>query len=431
MPNSTSRRELLALSAQLAGAGALGACTSPARTAEPERAERLEDLFDDLSDQRALHAPIGPEERRARRLRLGRLLERHGCDAYFCEGGPTMSYLTGFSWGKSERAFGLVVLADGTHFWICPAFEAEKAKLALARPDSAGGALATWEEHEYAWAPLASQLNARRVSRIAIDPATRCFIPEELRAAFGAERVTMGRSVLVDLRGVKDEHELRLLRAASELTQRAIASVARHVRVGMTGDDVSAIMALAHQKLGMTNPWCLALVGAAAAYPHGDNHTVELQPGDFLLVDTGASYHGYQSDTTRTWCVEGQPSETQQRAWFAVREAQRAAFETIRPGVRCSAVDASARAVLEQRGFGAGYRALTHRLGHGIGVEGHEDPYFDGGSQVELAPGMTLSNEPGVYVLGEYGVRLEDIVQCTAEGADHFGQWQAHWSSPA
>ncbi|MFM7298351.1 MAG: M24 family metallopeptidase, partial [Planctomycetota bacterium] len=236
---------------------------------------------------------------------------------------------------------------------------------------------------------------------------------------------------LVALRGIKDVHELQLLRVASEGTQLAISAVARRVRLGMSGGDVSRLMARAHAALGMQSPWCLALVGPAAAYPHGDNEAIVLGRGDFLLVDTGASLHGYASDTTRTWCVEGTPSQAQQRAWAAVLDAQRRAFDAIRPGVECREIDRVARAALEQAGFGPGYAKFTHRLGHGIGMEGHEDPYFDGGSRVQLQPGMTLSNEPGVYVYGEFGVRIEDIVACTAEGATHFGAWQRDWTSPA
>jgi Xaa-Pro dipeptidase len=341
-----------------------------------------------------------------------------------------MTYLAGVSWGRSERAFALLVLADGSHFWICPAFEAEKAKLSVGAPGGPGGAIVPWDEHEYAWRPLASALAERRVERLAVDPSTRCFVPEMLRREIGEAQVVLGRDQVIALRASKDAHELELLRKANELTQRAIVAVARHVRPGHTGDDVSAMMAAAHRKLGMTSPWCLALVGASAAYPHGEDHGVRLAPGEFLLVDTGAAFHGYQSDNTRTWCPEGRPGERQLSVWNAVRDAQRRAFDAIRPGVACSEIDRVARESLTAAGFGRGYECFTHRLGHGIGLEGHEDPYFDGGSAVVLAPGMTLSDEPGVYLYGELGVRLEDIVAVTDTGADHFGSWQRGPGSP-
>ena len=233
---------------------------------------------------------------------------------------------------------------------------------------------------------------------------------------------------MAELRGAKDAHEIDLLRRANELTQRAIRAMAAHVRPGMTGTEISALMAGAHERLGMREPWCLALIGAAAALPHGEQQDVRLQRGDVLLVDTGASFHGYQSDNTRTWVFDAAPGGEVERVWNTVRDAQQRAFDALKPGVVCGDVDRLARALIDERGYGPDYRTFTHRLGHGIGLEGHEDPYFDGGSTVPLAPGMTLSNEPGIYLPGRFGVRLEDIVLCTERGADHFGTWQ---KSPA
>lgn len=428
MTNFRSRRDWLVFSGALAGAGALAACASGPKLVQATEPEP--DDFAELPDLRPMLQPIAPAERAARRKRLSALLAQAGLHAYVCEGGPTMTYLAGISWGKSERTFALVVLADGRHFWICPAFEAEKARLSIEKEGGPGGEVETWDEHEYAFAPLARVLQRRGAGRVAVDPQARSFIFDGLREQLGADNVVLGRDVLVRLRGVKDTHELELLRLASEGTQLAISAVARRVQLGMTGDDVSRLMARAHGKLGMTSPWCLALVGAAAAYPHGDNHSVKLGRDEFLLVDTGASLHGYASDTTRTWCVEGTPGEEQQRAWNAVRDAQQRAFELIRPGVECRAIDAAAREFLSAAGYGPGYSKFTHRLGHGIGLEGHEDPYFDGGSRVKLEPGMTLSNEPGVYLYGQFGVRIEDIVACTESGATHFGEWQRSWRSP-
>jgi len=236
--------------------------------------------------------------------------------------------------------------------------------------------------------------------------------------------------VRIALRGRKDEHELRILRLASELTQQALGVVAALVRPGMSAGEIQQLVQSAQRRLGLGGIWDLTLVGEAAAYPHGGTASRVLAPGDFLLIDTGGTLHGYQSDTTRTWCPEGTPSAEAERAWNTVRDAQRRAFDAIRPGVACAEVDRAARRVMEQAGYGGGYETFTHRLGHGIGMQGHEDPYFDGGSAVRLAPGMTLSNEPGIYVYGSFGVRIEDIVVVTDGGADHFGTWQEGWRSP-
>lgn len=427
--SSLDRRQAL-LGAALLGASATSCAAAHAARESDNSAQALE-LFPELTDQRPLHQPIREEERAARRARLGKILTQRGVDAFVCEGGATMTYLAGVSWGKSERAFALVVLADGSHLWICPAFEAEKARLSIAGPGKPGGAIVTWDEHEYAWKPFAAALRERRVERVAVDPALRVFIADELAREHGRERVQLGRAEVIALRAAKDAHELELLRRANELTQAAIVAASQHIRLGMTGAEAGRLISAAQQKLGLVDVWRLALVGAAAAYPHGDNSSVKLQRGDFFLVDTGGSFHGYQSDNTRTWCVEGQPSSEQLRAWNAVRDAQRHAFEALRPGVACGDIDRVARASLVRSGYGEGYQHLTHRLGHGIGLEGHEDPYFDGGSEVRLEPGMTLSDEPGIYVYGSFGVRLEDIVVVTADGADSFGTWQRGPESPA
>ncbi|MCE9593455.1 MAG: Xaa-Pro peptidase family protein [Planctomycetes bacterium] len=428
------RRDFLAF-----GAGALGAASiacqatnvSKERLASVERASELDRLFADLVDQTSSVEPIRPEERVGRRARAARLLGELGLDALLVEGGATFSYLTGLSWWPSERLFAFVLLADGSHFWLCPAFEAEKARLKLRRDDTLGEDVVVWQEHEYAWKPLAAELARRRVERVAVDPAARFFVVENLADAFGRERVVGAGKLIGRLRGVKDAHELAILRRASELTQQALVAVAPHLRPGMNGAEISELVQHAERRLGLTNPWDLSLVGPLAAYPHGEDKSAKLEAGQFVLVDTGGTLHGYQSDTTRTWCPVGKPGERELRAWTTVRDAQLAAFDAIRPGARCADVDRAARETIERAGYGSGYTALTHRLGHGIGMEGHEAPYFDGGSDVLLESGMTLSDEPGIYVLGAFGVRLEDVVAATDTGADHFGKWQSDPSSPA
>ena len=424
---------LTALTGALCAAGTSLAC----RAAEPgrKRARRPQDApppaWPELSDQRASVEPISPEERSARRTRLGRLLSQRGIDAYFCEGGATLDYLAGVSWGRSERSFGLLVLADGSHHWICPRFETEKADLKI-RQSGAGGQLVTWHEDEYARHAFAELIEERGIQRLAIDPDTRLLVHDEVHLAGLAHAdILSGRGVLVALRGVKDAHELQLLRKANELTQRAIVAASERLRPGMSNAEVADLMRSAQQALGLERVWVLALIGPSAAYPHGDDGDARLSKGDFLLVDTGGSLHGYQSDNTRTWVPHGKPGARQTEVWNTVRDAQRRAFETIRPGVSCATVDLAAREVIDRAGFGPDYRTFTHRLGHGIGMQGHEDPYFDRGSEVVLEPGMTLSNEPGIYLYGEFGVRLEDIVVVTETGADHFGGWQADPRSPA
>ncbi len=435
LTTAASRRELLALvsGATLAGCAGRGPQTAPPAI-QPERLEQLDEQLAPLTDQRHSVAPIQPAERAARRARLGRLLSAAGIDALLCEGGASMRYLAGIGWGRSERAFALVVLADGSHFWICPAFEAQKARLRIdpeLEPSGPGGPIVAWQEDEYAWRPLAAALAERRAERVALDPQARWLFARGLERELGPGRVLDAQPLLIELRARKDEHELALLRRANELTQQAIVAAGELVHAGMRGDEIAALMHLAQKRLGLEQTWCLALVGPAAAYPHGEDHGRTIGRGELLLIDTGGSFHDYQSDNSRTWAVGGPPGVEETRAWTAVRDAQQRAFEAVRPGVLARDVDRAARASIEAAGYPGGYAVFTHRLGHGIGLEGHEDPYFDGGSEVALASGMTLSDEPGIYLYGRFGVRLEDIVQVTAGGADHFGSWQQGPRSPA
>jgi Xaa-Pro dipeptidase len=427
-----SRRELLTIGAGVAAGTAIACESTPAPEASAKASDErgmLDEQFADLEDQRSKAEPISDAERAARRARLGTVLSQHGFDALLVEPGPTMRYLADMSWGLSERLFALVVLADGSHFWLSPSFEAERARLSIDR--GAGGEIVRWEEHEYPFAPLASALASRSASRLAIEPSVRHRFAYGMAGALGRERVDIGTAVLVELRGRKDAHELDLLRRANELTLQAIRAVAERIEAGQTERQIGAMLTRAQERLGLTGVWNLALIGPSAAYPHGDGKNASIERGDLLLVDTGGSFLGYASDNTRTWIFDGAPSSDIERAWNSVRDAQQAAFDAIRPGVLCKEIDRAARDLLDQRGYGPGYRTFTHRLGHGIGLEGHEDPYFDGGSEVVLAPGMSFSDEPGVYLYGEFGVRLEDIVAVTAEGAEHFGTWQVDPRSPA
>jgi Xaa-Pro dipeptidase len=427
----TDRRAFLGL-----GAGALAGCAGRAGAAvEPEvdadARAALDERFADLTERSHRFAPISHAERAPRRARAAELLAARGIDALLVEPGATLTYLTGVSWGLSERLFGLVLCADGEALWVAPAFEEERARQHTA---PAPGEIVTWPEHEYAYRPLAAALARRGVERVAIEPRARLFVAEGLADAFadagGAARVVSGRAVVAELRGRKEPRELELLRAANELTQEAIAAVAARLEPGITDADLGRWMRHAQERLGLTGTWVLPLMNADAALPHGAATQRVLARGDLILVDTGGALHGYQSDNTRTWVFDAPPSERVTRIWNTVRDAQKRGFEALRPGEPCAGADRAARAAIAAGGFGAGYEAFSHRLGHGIGLEGHEEPHLDGGNELTLAPGMTFSDEPGIYLPGELGCRIEDIVCITAEGADHFGAWQRSPVSP-
>lgn len=424
-PRCLDRRRLLASAAGLSLASACRTPTSGPRApaARAGLEEELSEIFSDLGDQSGRWQPLTAAEKAPRLARLGRELAARGLDALLIEPGPTLAYLSDLKWGRSERLFALVVLADGSCFWISPAFEASRAERRIAA-DGPAGPLVTWEEHEYAFEPLAAALRSRGVARIAIEPEARAFVAQRLAEALGGERVLAGTEVVRATRGKKDARELELLRGASELTQRAIRTVAERLRPGLTDHELGRWITFAQERLGLRDTWVLPLLGPGAAYPHGEAEGRRLEPGAGILVDTGGELHGYQSDISRSWSFGPAREAEFERAWHTVRSAQRAAFARMAPGVPCREIDRAARAAIEAGGYPGGYAVFGHRLGHGIGLQGHEEPYFDGGSEVLLEPGMTFSDEPGIYLAGRLGVRLEDIVAVTPSGAEVFGAWQ-------
>jgi len=369
------RRSALALPAGLLGLA--GACRSPSapapapgalsesgETGEGGAEDELDELFADLEDRSGRWRPFTAAEKRPRLPRLSAALAEAGIDALVIEPGTTLGYLCDVGWGRSERLFALVVLADGSCFWIAPAFEGPRAERRIAAAEGPAGPLVTWEEHEYAWEPLAAELRARRVERVAVEPQARAFVDQRLAQAFGRERVVSGIAPVRALRGCKEPRELELLRAASELTQEAIAAVAERLRPGLSDREIGSWITRAQQRLGLRGTWVLPLIGESAAFPHGEPEGRPLERGGVLLVDTGGSLHGYQSDITRTWVFDAAPTAEVGRAWNTVRAAQQRAFERLAPGVQARAIDRAARQVIVD----AGYTAFGHRLGHGIGL---------------------------------------------------------------
>jgi len=370
--------------------------------------------------------PPDEAERAQHRERLQRALHAAGHDALVVEPGATMQYLAGVRWGRSERPFLLVLPREGEPVWVVPAFEEGTAREQLGEAELRG-----WLEHRSPYAEVEQILAERRLTGpVAVEGQLRQFVVEGLRGAVGAGRVVDGAALVHAQRMRKGPAELARLRRANEATKAALRRVAaRGLRAGMRQSELAREVVAAQERAGLTDVWVLALFGPAAALPHGTADDRELADGDLVLVDTGGSLHGYRSDITRSWAPSG-VAPAVRAAWDAVAEAQRAALVQIRPGVTCGAVDAAARAVIEAAGFGADYEQFTHRLGHGIGLEVHEPPYLVRDSTQVLAPGMTMSNEPGIYQRGRFGVRIEDIVAVTEEGCEVFGPMVAGLDEP-
>jgi Xaa-Pro dipeptidase len=363
--------------------------------------------------------PPDEHERGNRRERGRAMMREAGIAALIIEAGTSLFYFTGMRWWPSERPLLYVLPARGEPAWIGPAFEEGTLRQSEAVRDAE---LRVWQEHENPYVVAAQALVDRgvRTGRVAVDPEMRWFVVDGLRQARPGLGLGSGAGVINGCRMIKSSAELVCLRRANEATKAALKAVAPQVQAGMRQSDVAALVRESQEAAGLTGIWSVVLFGPDAAYPHGTRSDRALAEGDLILVDTGGTLHGYCSDITRTWAF-GAPDDEQRRAWQTVADAQQAAMARIRPGVRCSEVDAAARAVVAAAGHGGDYQSFTHRLGHGIGLNGHEHPYLVRGNDLVLAPGMTMSNEPGLYLPGRLGVRIEDIIAVTDDGVEVFG----------
>jgi Xaa-Pro dipeptidase len=423
---SLSRRDAFRLS----GATALGvslpsrAASEPPQAPEPELPApiaALQPMLDGVT-------PIAVEERRGRLARAQALLAEHGLDALVLASGTSLVYFTGAEWGLSERFFGAVISREGDPSCVTPAFEKGRTLEQVAF----GTDVRAWEEHESPYALVASILKDRKAAgRVGIEETMPFAFADGIAQALPAARIVSGTPVTAGCRMIKDAHELALMRRACEITVRAHRAVFQSLREGMSQSEVARLCREAHRKLGVQGG-ALVLFGPDAAFPHGTTKPQPLAAGQVVLIDGGCRVHGYASDITRTAVFGAPPTDRQRRIWQVVREAQQAAFQAMRPGVECQAVDAAARRVIEQAGFGPEYRYFTHRLGHGIGMDGHEWTYLVRGNTTPLRPGMCFSDEPGIYVPGELGIRHEDTLAVTENGCENLApKWSGTPEEPA
>jgi Xaa-Pro dipeptidase len=420
------RRRLL----QLSGAAGLGAVWPPsaqASPADPKPADPTPAPIAALKPMTDGVSPITLEERRGRLAKAQKLLRETGLDALVVGPGTSLSYFTGASWGLSERFFGTVITRDGDPAWITPAFEKTRALEQI----KLGTDVRAWQEHESPYALLASILRDRRATgRIGIEETLPFHFADGLAQALPAAKLESGTPVTAGCRMFKDAHEVALMRRACEITVQAHRAVFASLKEGLTQAEVGRLVSEALRRLGM-NGGALVLFGADAAFPHGTTQPQPLKVGDVVLLDGGGRLHGYASDITRTAVFGAPPTDRQRRIWDTVRRAQEAAFRAARPGVECQAVDAAARRIVEEAGFGKEYEQFTHRVGHGIGMDGHEWTYLVRGNTTRLQPGMCFSDEPGIYIPGEIGVRHEDIIVITPDGAENLTKWSGSPEEPA
>jgi len=362
--------------------------------------------------------PIADEERAQRVDKARRLMTENGIGAIFLEGGSGMYYFTGVRWWNSERMFAVILPAEGEPAWICPAFEEDRARELLGHDED----VRTWEEHESPYLRVAQALNDRGVRRgkVGMEERVRFFLYDGIRHETPQLEYVSANPVTVECRVIKSNAELALMQRANDITIEAYKALVAMLEPGMTGSDIRAISSRAHSALGASGG-ISAQIAEASAKPHGSTKRIELKEGDVLLMDGGCSIEGYRSDISRT-IVFGEPTKRQREMWNLAQKAQSAAFGQAGVGVPCEEVDAAARQVYVDYGFGPGYRVpgLPHRTGHGIGLDGHEWVNLVQGNTRPMEVGMCFSNEPMVVLPGEFGIRLEDCIYITEDGPRYF-----------
>ncbi len=361
--------------------------------------------------------PLTAEDYELRLDKAQQLMAKHRIDGLFLSGSTNLLYFTNVNWGRSERTFGAVLHRKGKPIWVCPAFERKRAEERI--PE--GQEVRTWDEDESPYKLIAGIVKdaGARNGRLALGPTVRTFVYYGLRRDAPHLELVNGDVVTDGCRGIKTEKELAYMDLANKITKLAYKEAFKHLRQGMSAFELAGIIRKAHQQMGASGGgW--PQYGPNSAFPHGSTVVRDLQEGDAIIVDGGCGVEGFRSDVTRT-VVYGKPSDKQKRVWEIVKKAQTEALKAVRPGVPCEHIDRAARKVIEDAGFGAGYKYFTHRLGHGIGMEGHEYPYLVKGNKLKLQPGMTFSDEPGIYIYGEFGVRIEDCFVVTEDGGQFFG----------
>ena len=422
-----TRRRLLQLSSA-AVFGSLGSESLARSLSRGElRSESVPAAIAELKPMTEGVSPIGLDERKARIARAQKLMAEEGLDAVVLASGTSLAYFTGAEWGLSERFFGAVFPREGEPAWVTPAFEKERALEQI----HLGRDVRAWEEHESPYALVAGILrDGKAAGRIGIEETMPFAFADGIAQALPAGRVASATPVTAGCRVIKDAHEIALMRRAGEITVRAHRAVFASLKEGMTQAEASRLSVEAHRRLGMPGG-SLVLFGPDAAFPHGTTRPQPLKAGEVVLMDGGGRLHGYSSDVTRTGVFGAPPTARQREVWDVVRRAQEAALKAARPGAECQSVDAAARKVIMDAGFGPDYKYFTHRVGHGIGMDGHEWTYLVRGNATKLRPGMCFSDEPGIYIPGEMGIRHEDVITITESGAEALEKWTGSPEDPA
>jgi Xaa-Pro dipeptidase len=372
-----------------------------------------------LSSLVASAKPISADERRARIAKVQALMVQRQVAAMLVEPGSTLDYFTGIRWRLSERITLAVIPARGEVVVITPSFEEPSVRENL----QVAGDVRTWNEHENPFERILQGLRDRGAASgvIAVEPTLRFFVVDGVRQASSDYRIISGDTLIRACRLIKSSAELSLMQIANNVTIEAIRRAHAHIERGMTSADISEFMDRTTVAMGGSPEFSMVLLNEASAYPHGSVKVQTIREGSVVLMDCGCTVQGYQSDISRTW-VFGEPNARQRKVWDTVKRGQEIALETAKIGLPVGQLDDAVRRYYEAQGWGPGYKlpGLPHRTGHGIGLDGHEPAYIVHGDPTELKAGMCFSDEPGLYIPGEFGIRLEDCWVMTAAGPKPF-----------
>jgi Xaa-Pro dipeptidase len=403
------RRTLLQYSLAMGGLAMAGI---PRLFAQERAAEALKPITGDV-------VPIGRAERAGRLARAQAMMRAQGIDAILVEPGASLIYYSGIRWWRSERLTAAVILAEGAPVIICPFFE----KPSIDESLEIEAETRVWQEHESPHALVAAFLKEKGMAkgRIGIEETVRYFAVDGLQAALPGARIVKD-PVTRAVRMRKTPAEIALMQKAADVTMAAYRWTWPQVKAGMGREAIAALMDAATTKLGGKTEFNLILLGEAAAYPHGSGQPQIVKPGEIVLMDCGCTVEDYQSDISRTFVHGATPTAQQRKVWGEVAQGQKVALAAARPGAAAGSVDDAVRGYYESLGYGPGYTlpGLSHRTGHGIGMEGHEPVNLVHGETTALAEGMCFSNEPGIYLPGAFGVRIEDCFHMTAAGPQWF-----------
>ena len=363
--------------------------------------------------------PISAAERLARVAKAQGLMRQLGLGSIILEPGASLTYFTGVEWHRSERLTAAILPAEGEAVIVTPFFEAPSVRESLSIPAE----VRTWEEDEDPLKLVAGALRDRKLSGrpVGIEETVRFFAVDGLRKALPRVEIRNAAPVVRPCRMVKSAHEIALMQRATDITIAAYRYTWPRIERGMRPSDIGRIMNAATVALGGSPEFALVLLGEAAAYPHGSGKPQAVRDGEVVLMDCGCTVEGYQSDISRSF-VFGDASAEQRKVWDQVHRGQQIAFEAARIGAPAGSVDDAVRRQYEAWGYGPRYKlpGTSHRTGHGIGLDGHEPVNLVHGETTPLAPGMCFSDEPGIYIPGKFGIRLEDCFHMTETGPHWF-----------